>query len=120
MKAKIFVGPRDSGKSRVAEMIADHVGHHKTVLLNGKEFTVFRASLFSEVSENTELIVFDDAPINFDYTSLLVNHVVRYIEDEILFKIKREVPGSYPIVYLVPQIIITTQQLSEKWLDYVR
>lgn len=118
MKAKIFTGVPESGKTRVARMIAEHVGKEKTHWIDAKELTRkklnFTSYLFNGISDNVQLVVFDDCPIDFDY-SLFMS--VENNNDNIKFRLWVNERGKVPRVISVPQIIFTTEKLHPMWFE---
>jgi hypothetical protein len=116
MKAQVYTGLPDTGKTRVAKMISEHLGKEKTVWIDGRHASpyIYNPFLFAGVSDGTKLIVIDDCPIDFDYTILFTTVIV---QGEFKFKIRVETMGSRPKEVLVDQIIITTERLLPKWTD---
>jgi len=117
MKAKIFVGGRESGKSRTANMIAEYVGIEKTAIFTGKQFNNNRW-VFSEIKEDTQLIIIDDCPENFNYSRFFPVEDNRPYGGELKYKITREIPRQETQIIQVPYLIFTTNKLSKKWLEY--
>lgn len=115
MKAKIFVGPRDSGKSRVAEMIAEYVGVSKTLTINGRGRLFDDPFLFHGMTAHTELIIIDDVDIDFEYMHLYDTYYEGREGEELLFRIQCNTMGGRKANFLIPQIIITTQKLNACW-----
>ena len=119
MKAKIFVGKQDSGKSRVARMICEHFGEEKTVYITARDIRGEMAIIypFDGMFEYAELLVIDDCQPNFDYSFFFNVEDNRQNGGDLQFKI--------PIVHrknerkeiLIKQIILITEKLSPKWKE---
>lgn len=116
MKAKIFVGKENTGKTQTARIISEFIGRDKTVWIfdprmqNGVALDKI-PFVFRNVHDKTELIIFDDCPANFDYS---VFYDVKYL-DELVFKIKVERP-YYPMdIIAVRKMIFITEKLPAKW-----
>ena len=116
MKAKIFVGGRDSGKTRMANMIAEYIGKEKTAILPGREFND-NCWIFSEIKEDTQLIIIDDCLENFDYSRFFQVEDNRPCGGDLKFTITREIPGQKTQIIHVPYLIFITTKLSPKWLE---
>ena len=67
MKAKIFVGPAYSGKTRTAQMISEYIGKDKSVFISGRNLVNYSPFGLEEINSNTELLIIDDCPINFSF-----------------------------------------------------
>ena len=120
MKAKIYVGPPMSGKTRVAKMIAEHLGEDKVVFLSGRELKKIKLEdilfFFIFLTNKTELIIIDDVPINFDYSYFFHIQNDRIKGGELQFEIPVEKKCEKPKKILVPQLIIITEKLDAKWV----
>lgn len=117
MKAKIFVGPRDSGKTRVAKMIADHVGIDKTFIIYGRRPIFEDSFIYHGMNTKTKLIIFDDVPLDFDYKELFKTMTHIDEDGDMLFRIKCNTKGEWVTEHYIPQIIITTTKLDSKWYE---
>ena len=116
MKAKIFVGPPGSGKTRVAKMIAEHVGKEKVFFMSASmRKTPF---MFNGIHHNTELLIIDDCQFDFDYSLFSDVQDKRPYGGELKFKIWVEEPTKKPVELLIPQIIFITEKLNPKWLNF--
>lgn len=122
MKAKIFVGPPESGKSRVARIIAEHVGKNKTVYLTSRYWEPnYLDSLhfaFERVTETTELLIIDDCHEDFDFSKFL-DGVVELPNNDFGFNLLVHVRGKRQRIIAIPQLIFITYTLSEKWKESV-
>lgn len=111
MKAKIFIGPR-SGKTRVANLISEFVGKKNTAIISiNKRNWKEDYFLFGSVPINTELLIVEDCPIDFDY-SIFFSVLDKRPEGEIEFLIKRQAQGEYPVILSIPKLILITEKLN--------
>jgi len=117
MKAKIFVGERESGKTRTANMIAEYVGKEKTEIFFGRGL-YNHPFVFSEIKEDTKLIIINDCPENFDYSRFFQVEDNGQNGGDLKFTITREIRGQKTQIIHVPYLIFTTNKLSKKWLEY--
>ena len=116
MKAKIFVGPPSSGKTRVAKMIAEHVGEKKVFFISASmRKTPF---MFNAMHLDTKLLIIDDCQYNFDYSLFSDVQDKRPYGGELKFELWVEKPTHEPIELLIPQIIFITEKLNPKWLNF--
>lgn len=69
MKARIFIGPPETGKSRMAKLISEYRGADYTAMFDGRELHK-DMSLFV-VKAQCNLVIIDDCPIGFDYDYIL-------------------------------------------------
>ena len=116
MKAQIFVGPPGSGKTRVAKMITEHVGKEKVFFMSASMRTT--QFPFNGIHAKTELLIFDDCTIDFDYSLFSNVQDERPRGGELKFKILVEEPTKNPVELLIPQIIFITEKLNPKWLNF--
>lgn len=117
MKAKIFVGGRGSGKNRTANMIAEYVGREKTAILPGRGFND-NCWIFSEIKEDTQLIIIDDCLDDFDYSRFFQVEDNRPYGGDLKFTITREIPAQKTQILHVPYLIFITTKLSPKLLEF--
>lgn len=112
MKAKIFVGPAYSGKTRTAQMISEYIGKDKSVFIDARDLIHNPHFVFGEVSNNTELLIIDECPKNFSFERF---YDVEYDENN-------EIKGFYFLVnkrgiqsrrYSIPKVIIITNFYPE-------
>lgn len=112
MKAKIFVGPAYSGKTRTAQMISEYIGKDKSVFIDGRDLIRNPHFAFEEVSSNTELLIIDECPKNFSFERF---YDVEYDENN-------QIKGYYFLVnkritppkrYSIPKVIIITDFYPE-------
>jgi len=117
MKAKIFVGPPRSGKSRVAGMIADFVGNDKVVMIQGRGFRFDDPFLFQYINEKTELLIIDDCLDNFKYEDFY--EYARFDDkgeiNGFIFYCQGQRTPLHQIT--VKRIIFTTNKLKKKYLQ---
>lgn len=109
MKAKVFVGPPESGKSRVAEIIKSVIGEDRSVTL----YRNFQRNRFKyyDVSNDTELIIIDDVEDDFDFERLF-NSVSN---DGFKVTVDRPCVDSFEVT--VPNLIIITESISKELAD---
>ncbi|MFA5158629.1 MAG: hypothetical protein WC451_05605 [Patescibacteria group bacterium] len=121
MKAKIYTGAPRSGKSRVANMISEHVGKEKTFWLCARKMKRDISDitfLLAGIPDNTELIVFDDCPTHFDYSFFFPVEDSTHNGGDLKFRLIVEEPQKKRREILIPQIIFTTEKLDSKWTDF--
>lgn len=124
MKAKIYTGESRTGKTRVAQMVSEHVGVDKTFWLSARGLSRDKSSnipfLLAGISDNTELLIIDDCPIDFDYSYFFP------VEDKsprnadgsgLKFRLTVEESQKKRRDILIPQIIFTTVKLDPKWKE---
>lgn len=111
MKARIFIGEPCTGKTRVAQMISEYVGQEKTVWVSGRDLMRNKEYLpmfLSKITIQTQLLVVDDCPPNFDF-SLFAN--IENVLGQLCFKIEVEKRGYNRKEYMIPQVIFTVGKL---------
>ena len=121
MKAKIYVGAPRSGKSRVANMISEHIGKEKTFWLSARKMKRDLSDipfLFAGIPDITELIVFDDCPENFDYSFFFPVEDDRSNGGDLKFRLIVNERMKNQREILIPQIIFTTEKLDSKWTEF--
>ncbi len=121
MKAKIFVGPSRSGKTRVANMIAEFIDKEKTAFICARKFNRHLSEipfLLAGIPDNTELLIIDDCLEDFDFSFFFPVQDDRPYGGDLKFIVVRENPQEYPKEILIPKIIFTTEKLNEKWTNY--
>jgi len=114
MKAKIFVGPPATGKTMVAKMIAEFVGIEKTVYLDARHGLKTRFA-FSEVQDNTELLIIDDIPLNFCFEEFYNIRDNRPYGGDIKYIIRISKKGKLSRTKLIPYLIFTTEYKDPQW-----
>lgn len=117
MKAKIFVGPPRSGKSRVAGMIADFVGQDKVVMIQGRGFKFDNPFLFQYINEKTELLIIDDCLDNFKYEDFYACARFDHKGEINGFLFNCHGQGTPPLKITVKRIIFTTNKLKKKYFQ---
>jgi hypothetical protein len=120
MKAKIFTGAPRTGKTRVANMISEHIGKEKTFWVTAKNIkgrVNGRPFLFEGITDKTELIIFDDCPINFDFSCFFPVEDNTPYGGDLKFRLTVKEPKKKIREILIPQIIFTTEKLDPKWKD---
>jgi hypothetical protein len=116
MKAKIFVGPPNSGKSIVAEIIIDFVGRDKTYYKRG--FSIHNDPFFFDgIKDETELIIIDDCKEEFPY-HLFFNPKQKDLNSEIVYPILVNKQCHWPRFYLVKNVILITNSLDSALITY--
>lgn len=107
MKAKIFVGPAYSGKTRTAQMISEYIGKDKSVFISGRGLVNYSPFGLEAINSNTELLIIDDCPINFSFEKFYdvnINEKGEIID----YSISVNKRAFVPIIYKIPKIIFTT------------
>ena len=122
MKAKIFVGPAASGKTRVAKMIAEYFDKDKVTFIPARNLTdgTLPRFLYADIPDKTQLIIIDDCPINFCFENFYPVIDNTNSGGDLQFLINVERRGQATVQLTVPYLIFTTQQLDPRWLckDY--
>ena len=113
MKVKIFVGPECTGKTRVANIIAEYVGIKNTAIIQGAKTSFENPFVFSDIPDDIKLLIIDDCPLDFDYEAFFP---MLYDGYDYTFKIHKHKRGEFRKTILVPYLIFTTNELHEKWL----
>jgi hypothetical protein len=108
MKAKIFVGGKETGKSRVAKMISEFVGNDSTVFLTAYKRKQLGTFDFSSIEEKTNMLIIDDCPKDFDYSYFLTNDT-----DKIIIDVNKKC--KKPEKIMIPYLILITNELNEEW-----
>ncbi|NQU54360.1 MAG: hypothetical protein HQ522_17685 [Bacteroidetes bacterium] len=120
MKAKIFTGAQRTGKTRVANMISEYIGKDKTAFICARRLNGHLSNLpllFSEIPSNTELLIIDDCPEDFDYSFFFPVEDNRPSGGDLKFTIMKKERGKYPQPIQIPQIIFTTEKLKSCWVE---
>ncbi|MDP3914353.1 MAG: hypothetical protein Q8R96_11540 [Bacteroidota bacterium] len=118
MRAKIFTGKGRVGKTRVANMISEYVGKNKTFFLCARSKTrSFKDNpfLFAGMPDDTELLIVDDCPLNFDYSFFFPVEDQRYAGGDLRYRLTINEQCKPKREILIPQIIFTTSHLHKKW-----
>lgn len=118
MKARIFIGPEASGKTWLADKIADLVGIEKTANICAANQIMNSVYVFSKVPDDALLIIVDDFPISFNFDKFLPTEDENKNEDNLTFSIRKEKKGSLVKIIQVPWLIFTANQLPLKWHKY--
>ena len=121
MKAKIYVGVTRSGKTRVANMISEHVGKEKTFWVDAKKMKRDISnlpSLLAGIPDTIELIVFDDCLPNLEYSFFFPVEDNRFYGGDLKFKLIVAEKGKKTREILIAQIIFTTEKLNSKWFEF--
>jgi len=119
MKAKIFVGPPQSGKTRVADMISEFVGKDKTFFMSGRSLSKSRLEspfLFSEMKEETGLLIIDDCLPDFDFSIFIGSSRFESSVSGPLFKFIVNAKNKPQKEITISQIIFTMGKLDPSWL----
>jgi hypothetical protein len=107
-KAKIFVGPSKSGKTRTAKVIAEYLGSEEFAIISGRKFDIKNPFLFSQLSASTKLLIIDDLPNHYNLEKLYP-----FISNSGV-EIKIEKRSKLAEYCITPDLIITTNQIDEK------
>lgn len=119
MKAKIFVGGPETGKTRTAKMIAEYFRKDEVGFIEGRKLG--RRSIkddpwiFSHVPSECKLLIIDDVSENFDYEFFYPIHDYRYNGGILRFIIDKQDKGKEKEMLLIPHLIFTTNKLPESW-----
>lgn len=113
MKAKVFVGPPESGKSRVAELIRD-MNPDKIFLIDG---SLIRSNVpnfyFSSVPDDCETLIMD----NVNMGKRFAFEVFYSFFENGQIEITVEKRGQYPYRLVLKNLIIITESIREDLLD---
>ena len=60
MKAKLFVGPLETGKQGWAHLRAKEVGFENTVVIDGRSFRYDDPFVYHRINEDTKLVIIND------------------------------------------------------------
>lgn len=103
MKAKIFVGPHETGKKGWAQLRAKEVGFENTVVIDGRSFRDNDPFVYHRINENTKLVIINDCREDFNYQFLfpVINGT------DFKFQVNRRL--EYPKEITVPELIVTTE-----------
>lgn len=118
MKAKIFVGDRATGKTRIAKMISEFFEPGKVAILDGRRFNSNHFFPLQKIPSDTKLLIIDDCPEDFDYEYFFPYNDNRFYEGDISFRITVERQGEEREIIEVPFLIFTTNKIKPKWKFY--
>jgi len=109
-KSKVFVGPRDSGKTKKAMEIYNQLNSERPkscVFLNGRNKNSFdNPFVFSECTEDTTTIIIDDVPKGFHW-SLFASFIILGV------RVHRQCEKH---IHIHPTFIFTTNH-KPHWVD---
>lgn len=115
MKAKLFVGPKNTGKTRVAKMIAEFIGKNNSAYYFDSDHVIRDPYAFSTLNSNTQLIIFDNLPLEFELEFFFPCEDNRITGGDITFSIRKHEYGHQPEIIQVPYLIFITNYLNPKW-----
>lgn len=110
MKGKIFVGPGNTAE-KISKIIATSLAIEKTAVVNVRNVKdIFNEKfVFFNVPLDTELLIIEDCPHNFDYEFFFPVKDNTNEGGDLLFKIPVERRGYDPKIILIPFLIIITE-----------
>lgn len=118
MKHKIFVGPHDSGKSRVANLIAETLPLNSVYIISGRRFISDHPFRFSEMHDECHMIIIEDVIFDDGFYSLLrMFQFNASLDNDHSFKIERHSKCKASKTISIKQLIIITNNIPESILS---
>lgn len=114
MKALIFVGPAETGKTRIASLIHAQQPNSVFILARGKR--ILSSFAYDSVTPETKTLILDDVPKDFDYSILTATQKTEH-PWSIKFLITVEKKRQKPFVVEIDNLIITTNGIDKKLFD---